>query len=52
MFCKVIWPYLVQTEFQPLAVISQQFVGTPPALPPQGLCSPRAPLPGNPSPPS
>lgn len=34
MFCKLIWLYLEQTEFQPLAVISQQFAGTPqPSLP-------------------
>lgn len=40
MFCKLIWLYLVQSEFQPLAVISQQFVGTPPALPPQSTVPP------------
>lgn len=51
-FCKLIWLYLVQTEFQPPAVISQQRVGTPPGLPPQGTGSPRELLPGNLSPPS
>lgn len=41
MFCKVIWPYLVQTEFQPLAVISQQFVGTSPSPPSPGPLFPQ-----------
>lgn len=51
MFCKLIWLYLVLTEFQPPAVISQQFVGTLSGPPSPGPVPPRC-LPGNLSPPS